>query len=419
MTKTRYLKITSHAEEHIERLEEFKDSIFNTVYEDLYNVINRIVREKDRKRGDIITLTGNRGSGKSTVMDSFVKSLNEYDNPYLSGVKRDDGIGFSVLESLDASLLESEEDVFDIILARMLKNIESTFIRTNNNQGRISEEKAEILEQFDHIFGSHQIIKEQKKQEALKGYSPLSALKHFADSQGLAEQFHLLVKKYLHLMLQDSLEYKKTCGQTYLVIPIDDLDMNVEHGFHSLEQIYRYLAVKNVIVVLTIKYEQMEYLLEKDAHKLFPKINREFEPDKLVYIENFSREYLEKMLPVQRRVYMPDMNRWAISQNESWLIKDGEEEKNIKTSILFKICKNTGMYFDICGTKKHFLEPESLRELNGYYEFLRLKMLSPNEEEKKQIMLGNCNHFIYDVCNRLIFGKLLKDYREEMLLLCK
>ena len=44
----------------------------------------------------------------------------------------------------------------------------------------------------------------------------------------------------------------------YLVIPIDDLDMNIKNGYEQLEQIRKYLMIPKVIVLISANYDQLE-----------------------------------------------------------------------------------------------------------------------------------------------------------------
>ena len=52
-------------------------------------------------------------------------------------------------------------------------------------------------------------------------------------------------------------------------------------------------------------------------------------------------------------------------------VKGGiQADTNIKKVILYKIAESTGIYFDGCGVKKHFYEPENIRELVNLYSVL-------------------------------------------------
>lgn len=396
-------------EEYVEQIEEFDNSIFAGVYDALYKVVNAILSEKNKKRGDIITVLGERGSGKSSLMLSFTQSLEKKSNKYIKW----ENVQFSVMENLDASMLDSSEDIFDILLSRMLKNIEKYIENGKFSVSQNRRNQYDILQQIDEIYKIHQLIKREGKEggsaEQLMGYSSLSTLRNAADSLELTRKFENLVENYLEALLESrggSREQKN-----YLVVPIDDLDMNNENGFKSLEKLYRYVSVKNVIVVIAVKYRHIMYLAEKEGYSIFPKIDRELDDSKVKYVKDYAKEYLAKLLPIQGRVHMPDMLIDQQVIQEKWFVKGGKKSYTIKESILFKVKEKTGMCFDICGKKMHFLIPDSLRELKGYYGYL--------DSQPDGSQSNNIEQFVSDFLNRNTNRKLEYSQRELLLSLCE
>ncbi len=405
-----YLDIQKNFEEYVEAIDDFDSSIFGEVYESLYKVLNTILSEGKKKRGDIITVLGKRGSGKSSLMWSFASSLKEKDNKRIHWRN----VQFSVMENLDASMLDSSEDIFDILLSRMLKNIDERIESGRFDAPQNRQVQYDILQLIDEIYVTHQLIKKGKERgniEQIQGYSSLSTLRNAPDSLEMTYKFEKLVEKYLEIMLGTWGEGEER--RNYLVVSIDDLDMNSDKGFESLEQLYRYVAVKNVIVVVAVKYEQIMYLAEKSGYKIYPKIDRELDNSKVEYVKDFAKEYLAKLLPIQGRVHMPDIVVDQQKIQKKWYIKEeGRDaaEYTIKESILFKIREKTGMCFDICGKKLHFLIPESLRELKGYYGYL--------DGQPAKNLSGNIEQFASDFLNRITNRKLTQSNRKEILFLC-
>lgn len=404
-----YLDVQKNFEEYVERIEEFDSSIFAGVYDALYKVVNAILSEKNKKRGDIITVLGERGSGKSSLMLSFTQSLEEKSNKYIN--QRD--VQFSVMENLDASMLDSSEDIFDILLSKMLKNVEKYI---ENGKFSISQNRRhqyDILQQIDEIYKIYQLIKRDEKEggsvEQLTGYSSLTTLRKSADSLELTRKFENLVENYLEALLESRGGNDEQ--KNYLVVPIDDLDMNSEKGFENLEKLYRYVSVKNVIVVIAVKYQHIMSLAEKHGYKIYPKIDRELDDSKVKYVKVYAKEYLAKLLPIQGRVHMPDMSIDQQVIQERWFVKEGKKSYTIKESILFKVKEKTGMCFDICGKKMHFLIPDSLRELKGYYGYLDSQ---PNDNKT-----NNIGQFASDFLNRSTNRKLEYLQREFLLSLCE
>lgn len=408
------LQISNSAGPIEEKKKDFEKSIFEGVYKKLDNIIDSIISEPEKTQGDVIALIGHRGSGKTSVMRSYTKALREVEASYRNGQK------YFVFEYIDASMLDAQEDIFDIILAKMLRDIDEVMSREVQGRTDVMNQSLyqNILQKFNHVFEAHQDIKRQAVEFEHQGYSSLSVLRKFQDSVELTKSFQELVEEYLQLMSKNPKGFSYMNEKQYLVISVDDLDMNVDNGFKSLEQLYRYIAVPNVILFVTIKFEQIEYLAEKKGYRLFPNINREIEGEKTEYVEKYAMDYLEKLIPVQNRVYMPDLSNRFLSYRTKWKISYGEVEKisDLKTSLYRKIYENTGMCFNICGEKPYILEPESLREYNGYFN-----LFGPSLENELTIdeKIWNCERFIEDFFNRILREKLVHSYRREFLDLCE
>lgn len=394
MSSKSYIDLNGTYEEYIETVDQFEESLFKDVYFSLYKVLSSILERKDHRRGDIITILGERGSGKTSLLLSFVNSLmsvekrKKFMKTVIGGERGEKicrDVNFSVMENLDASMMDSSEDIFDILLSRMLKRIDKYKDDEVCDERKDGNVRYDILQDFDDIFKIHQQIKRQKNVGSEKGisegYSSLSVLRRFQDSLELNRKFEKLVENYLNEMFNNNAKWEEQ--KNYLIVPIDDLDMNSENGFERMEQIYRYIAVKNVIVIVAVKYNQIMQLAEKNGYKLYSESKIELNDNKIEYIRGYAKEYLAKLLPIQNRVYMPDM---VVHQREirgKWYTKekvgvDAVSEKTIREKVMFKIKDKTGMCFHMCGQTMHILEAESLRELRGYYGYLdsQLKTVS-------------------------------------------
>jgi len=397
MSDKSYIDLYGTYEDYIETAEQFDQSLFQDVYFSLYKALSSILTKREHKRGDIITVFGERGSGKTSLLLSFVNSLMsaEKRQKFMEKVIGEEkcrricgGVNISVMENLDASMMDSSEDIFDILLSRMLKKIDKCLDDEACEERKDGKIRYDILQDFDDIYKIHQQIKRQKsvgsEKEILDGYSSLSALRNFQDSLELNRKFEKLVENYLNKLFDSNSMWGEQ--QNYLIVPIDDLDMNSENGFESLEQIYRYVAVKNVIVIVAVKYNQIMQLAEKNGYKLYSESKIRLNDNKIKYIYDYAKEYLAKLLPIQNRVYMPDMVVHQREIREKWYTKEkiGENEvseKTVRESILFKIKDKTGMYFHMCGESMHILEAESLRELRGYYGYLDSQLKTVPMEE--------------------------------------
>ena len=191
----------------------------------------------------------------------------------------------------------------------------------------------------------------------------------------------------------------------FLVISVDDIDMNLNMGkgrsesvYEVLENLHRYFMIPNVILMLTYDYSDLCIGCEKHFYQIYPK---KWEPETEVnrqYVRSITVEYLKKVVPIYSRVYMPSlrkkdysgdnitkirMNSKAIQENlspfKSILCRNGKNESidlNIKKFSFLMKASVSDLYYDALGGKRHFAEPGSLREMVQSYRFFRYLFLS-------------------------------------------
>lgn len=414
--RLRYLRL-SEEDLKIEQKHEFETSVFADVYEKTKNIIRRIIwtpqdthgfvgktRSYDTEKGNIITFLGERGSGKSSVLSTILNYLEKEETDFEHAC-------FIPLEMLDASLLEQEEDVFDLILTALVKKYdemnEAPVMQLMNDSVKTRNFQAK----FDSVFEKHQMLRFGKKDELMYEHSSLFALRQLSSSKQIKRELCELVQMFLDLVV-------RVGKQPYLVVAVDDLDMNIDHAFEIMEQLNRYLTIKNVIVMIAVKYEQMEYVCERHFAKVLPKMNREVEAERAGYIQVTANEYLEKVMPLQNRVYIPAFTDDITHCNAN--LRIAQEEESIKKTVLGKIARRTNIFMDGCGEGRHFMEPVTLRELNDYYYFLerlsRLYKTQNNGERERhgtQTWRYNYERFIQDIMNRYIYRYLSPNDRNE------
>ena len=121
--KIRYLDLSLDEEYKIEKIDEMKSSIFRDIYRKAITVIKSLTESKRSDiapRGAIITFMGERGCGKTSVLNSFLRSL-EMPGELDASLK---DTRFITLDLVDASLFEAGEDLFEVILAKMLEKLD-------------------------------------------------------------------------------------------------------------------------------------------------------------------------------------------------------------------------------------------------------------------------------------------------------
>ncbi len=325
---------------------------------------------------NIIAFMGARGSGKTTALNEFNRILGKHDEyiakhgkvllPNRQSQDQKCTGGFHVLKSIDASLLEKDEDIIELIWANMFKDFEHTLKGSSNcreyREYREYREEAtrSIVDQFDKVYKSY---KQSKEKQVMLGDTVLAKLKNLASSLKTKEFCDELIEKFLKYM------HYRTDGQDnnfFLVVTVDDLDLNLESGYRILENLYRYLNNPYVVVLIAVDYLQIKMISNRHFIENFHVKGKK---DELLYArhaEELSGDFLVKVLPLSNRVYMPDYRNIL---NKAIIV--GADRSNfLKQFILGKIAEKMGIYYDAVGLKWHFSVPKTLREIVQYNDLL-------------------------------------------------
>lgn len=427
------LHLDSSYEAKVETYRDFEESFFCHLYNDAASMIKEILDRNIRSRKkegegvsgpkcNIITFIGERGKGKTSAMLSFCSFLKDFNRLDMKeghsacGVLRDyrQKAAFTVLDCIDATLLESEEKIVDIILGRMFNTMDSI----GGIAGSLDWQELELgvrslQKQCGDIYKALHV-----KEDKLLDEPDVVSLKEANKTWTQKEAFRELVNQYNDFMK------KKNGGATenYLVIPIDDIDMNVAHCYEMLEALRKFLMVENVIILLAVNYKQLECACQNYYFKniIYTKVK---DPE-IVRLQTeralgLAGEYLEKIIPTGRKVYMPDLYKEEgfFDNHVKVCVKEGRGESvgmKIQDYILcsirrFLLVPENG--FGAC----HFLLPSTLRKLSNYIkEFDNLRPLTGEGTEVMEAYRHNARWFYNDITNRFIEQNV--DIRNEDIL---
>lgn len=409
----------------IEEQDEFKQSAFSAVYEKAELLLKDIIRQNEalltshREKNlqgeinNIISFEGRRGTGKTSVMLSVRKALEKFsDKPYFVVEDVKDQPSFVTLNHIDASLLEKDEGIVELILANMFtKLLERDKGDRSWEQNEYSSK--ELYQLFEKAYGSLLSLKSQNTNHG--SVSPLRVLNELSSSQSLGITIKELVDKYLAYMSGAG----KGCRSQscFLVISIDDIDMNIEGSensdgmFEMLENIHRYLMIPNVILLLAYNYQDLYAGCERHFYNMFERRwqSKEDIGEIRKHVKAMTVEYLKKVVPIYSRVYMPSLRKKDYADDNVTMIRVRYEEyegsktyrelgdfKNhlcggkgkeavlpIKTFALLLKAFVAGLYYDANGDKKHFSVPSSLREMVQSYQFFKRINVVLNEKREE------------------------------------
>ncbi len=385
------IEILEHSN-YVEEPKRFEESIFSDVYYKAKNLVKDIteeskymeelyIREKKgslKKEGidNMIAFIGERGSGKTTAMFSFLNYLNNYSQniqlkdwePFAEIDLGD--VDFHCLDYIDGGLLEQRDNILQILIGNLYRKFLEASEERFHDDWREYDIR-ELQEIFIRVENSIQKINSSME----IGDSSIESLKNVSDSLGLKRELAKLIEKYLQLMDNEIERYNGHARRKALVIVIDDLDLNYEHGFEILESIHRYLMIPNVIVFISAEYKQLIHLCKKHFAEMYAYIER----NSLITLAKrdvlkVSDDYLDKIVPIHKRIYMRSLlntSKKLFVNDEKMKPVKSDNLPTIKEYIFACLYHKTRILFDVCGEEKHYYEPNNLRKLNQFAMFMR------------------------------------------------
>lgn len=230
-----------------------------------------------------VSIDGSRGTGKTSVLVNLRLYLKN-DEQYPEILKR-----VHILDPIDPTLLEESESLFlHIIVAALLADKDVKLVQNQNPEKSLKLNKS--LEKLAHALSS---IENQKIEYGMDKLRALFGNRHLADC----------VQDFFKATL-DILDKK------LLVLPIDDVDTSLNRAFENLEIIRRYLTTPYVLPIVSGDRRLYDEVTWRDFHSRLIK-DSAYKIDKaFLMAKDLSTEYQRKLLPLPRRLTMPDVKEY-------------------------------------------------------------------------------------------------------------
>lgn len=442
------VKIKGNANICYEDPKELEKSIRREEYFEAFNVVRKIercTRDRDNQIGttaqrnreqilNVVFFTGERGAGKTSAMLSFMEFLKDY---YRNLNARDYSMPeefqldarkpymFTGIECIDASTLNEKDDLLGSVLSSMMTKWNREEERSGSSSGiyrgrDYDHNKYELRVNFNKLYNRLKDLRSKNDVMEKDSDAFLETLEQLSLSRNVKTSFKELVESYLRIMDYPQSRDEIALSNHFLVIPIDDLDMNINYGFMLLEQIRKFLMLPNVIVLLSGNYEQLEKICCNHYAKEFDKLQKtEYNNN---YVVRLAREYLEKIVPRQNQVNLSSGQKWRYFSDSEILLKYEESDdrkkakSNEKEGTLCKIISDYieeyfGFRFQINGKCLKYLTPDTFRELTSWV--MRLHTLQ-KPDGKEAVYINNYNYFMEEILT-VVSGKYLSVEKQEVL----
>lgn len=247
---------------------------------------------------NIIAFLGNRGQGKTSVMQSYTYALSHKNKVLFKNEL--EYFNFINLDIVDPSTFEDCSNVLDIVLGQLLDRVQRVYEENYRNNSK--EDITFIIEKFSNLYNQVRIIKNKellnKNFEIYDG--SIESLLTISDVSKFKQNLSELIQDCLHILGEKN-------KRNILVISIDDIDIDLSHCYETIDTVRKYLNISNVLIIMAAKLEQlhegirMEHLSKLQSHTIVDS-NRIYED-----IYNMATKYLLKILPQNRRIHIPDL----------------------------------------------------------------------------------------------------------------
>lgn len=342
----------------------------NSVFSNQYALAEKIFKalltdDEARKHNNIISFCGDRGTGKTSCMMSFKsKCERDFNNCFF-------------LKEIDPSFFDDTHNIIELVVGNLYSVLSS-------------EEKKD---EYDDSKRDNLVRQFNKVMIYLKYLAKPEDKKHYYD--GLQELEALSVG----LSLQDSIQklfsiFLEYVGKEYLIIVIDDLDLNIQGAYIMSEHIRKYLTNDKCIIMLSVKVEQ---LIDAVQHYLENSQNVDGAEG-----HEMAVKYVTKLIPVSSRVNMPLLEDYCDNELEYvYTNADGEsctdEFHSVKEAVTHSIFWKTGYLFYNSWGRNSLIIPSSLRSLRQLLHMLYRMSLRDNRHpaEHKQNQKQFKQYFFY------------------------
>jgi len=308
---------------------------------------------------NIIMFCAERGGGKSSAMRTFANALDNFEKEKENDRENFERVwgnnfsncNFSVLKIIDPTAIGEKDLFMRIILSRMFSALrkkweENSFKGKNawskDDNNRLIQNRNNIVKKFMECYRYLDVIYQSGSK--FECDDDLEDLTDLGDSGQLKEVFWELVKEYLLEMTESK------SNNSYLVIQVDDADLNSKMAFNIIEDIRKYCIIPNIIILMAVNMNQMHQVIEQhfvcdfqtllNASKSSSEENEAIKPSDC---HNMAIRYIDKIMPASHQIYLPTIDDF-IRNNGSELTVKYIETRNGSDKNLLEFTNKSGMF---------------------------------------------------------------------------
>jgi hypothetical protein len=253
---------------------------------------------------NIIAFIGGRGSGKTSLMLSFQKMLHYGPKVKDLSFSDDDPLKafqwpqFKAVETIDPAAFENKERIIEIFISRLYHDFADE-VERRGNKGSDRELTGKILESFRKVLDGIRLLRDPGlalKDDTAGMDKLLDQLDQLGTGPTLKKSIRDLVEYYLEFWFGDKRK------ESFLLIAIDDADLNLGNSVQLLEDLRKYLRQPRLLILVAMRQDQILANLAKEFMNQYKELNASHRFDDP---RNMADAYLRKLIPETARLTMP------------------------------------------------------------------------------------------------------------------
>lgn len=273
----------------------YESSIFHDQYSQalhlLEDMVVKLSEEKNADGGEdltpnLIAFCGDRGEGKTscmcTIREMLVRNTTE-------GATRDfllsEAIGAKCLADkkieclplVNPAFFDHNHNILELLIGQMYEQFYTI------DKDLSPEDSQRLCEKFQKAKLCMKHLDKSRREM----FDVLEELDVLAAGVKLREAISELFSVYLEVLKKE-----------FLVVSVDDLDLNMNEAYVMSEQIRKYLCNPQCIVLISVKTDQLIDVVENT-------ISRELVESSGIDVRDMAVKYVDKLLPMGARINMP------------------------------------------------------------------------------------------------------------------
>lgn len=400
--------------------EQFEHSPFKEQYRQAFVIADGIVerttlsrtrKEIDESASNIIAFIGDRGEGKTSCLQSFLRMLtdeetcnigkNALDIP--STLNSNDNLA---IEMLDPSFFDEKHNIVELVLGQLYEQVvqEHKSLKLPNQTNAVGYRT--LMSKFAEAQSCLSAL--AKKEDMYDSMNELSAL---AASIRLRKAIKDLFKAYL--------EYYGS--KKKLIISIDDIDLNMHEAYPMAEEIRKYLNNEYCIILMAVKIGQLHNAIKSAIRTKAGSVSIVSNEE----ITEMAHKYLTKFIPENNRVLMPSPDDIADTLLEIY-DRNGQRKNNIKCNTvketIVRLIFNKTRFLFYNGRSTSAIVPHNLRDMRQLIGLLaEMQDIYDQKTRLEHVLTHNKlvfkNYFYQSWVNNLtaedkIFASQLTSYKD-------